>query len=325
MTDKEKTLERIIACFKGLSTGDAIGKQTETLSREDIAKWYPEGVKGFHGRPGDIIPRYVNNQRYKWRIGETTDDTEQTIAVAKAIIKEGRVSHSAVGKELLHCRKSNHPPLSIWEFQQTADPNRVCFEGDGCAAAMRISPVGILYSYDNLDMLVAGAVEASIPTHGGRVAICAASAVAGAISAAVDGKSSKEVLEIAIQAAKEAEKYRPKASEENIAEAICQIYNDFSIHKELSSDAIGERYYPDKTTIVVPLAIVLALVTRSAEKTILLAANLGGDADSVASIGGAIAGAMFPETINESWYHVVVEINGNELIDLVEPLANLRR
>lgn len=122
MADKKEILSRATSSFKGLSTGDAVGKQTETLSREDILKWYPEGVKGFHGRIGDVIPRYIDGS-YKWRIGETTDDTEQTIAVAKAIIKEGRVFHSAVGQELLLCKKSNHPPLAIWRFQQHYFPN----------------------------------------------------------------------------------------------------------------------------------------------------------------------------------------------------------
>jgi ADP-ribosylglycohydrolase len=43
--------ERVIGCFKGLATGDAIGKQTETLTRADIHECYPEGITGFHGRP----------------------------------------------------------------------------------------------------------------------------------------------------------------------------------------------------------------------------------------------------------------------------------
>src|SRR5262249_1138975 len=79
--------ERVIGCFKGLATGDTIGKQTEILSRAEVHNWYPGGVTGFHGRPGDIIPRYAG-KRYEWRIGETTDDTEQTLAVARALLKE---------------------------------------------------------------------------------------------------------------------------------------------------------------------------------------------------------------------------------------------
>ncbi len=323
MVAKKEILSRVASSFKGLSSGDAIGKQTETLSRENILQWYPEGVKGFHGRIGDVIPRYVDSS-YKWRIGKTTDDTEQTIAIAKAIIREGRVSHSTVGKELLLCKKSNHPTLALWRFQQYGEPDHICFEGNGCGAAMRSTPVGVSYSCDELELLVAGAFEASIPTHGGQIAICAASAVAAAISAAIDGYSSKEVLRVAIEAAKEAEKFRPAPSDENIAEAVRQIYYDLFTQDELSIDYLVQRYFPDKTATIVPLAIALSLVTESVEETILLAANLGGDTDTVASIGGAIAGAMFPDTINENWYRAVVEVNGNELLDLVESLVSTR-
>src|SRR5215831_4389483 len=103
--------ERAIACFQALAVGDAIGKQTETLSRAGVGQWYPGGITGFHGRPGDVIPRYAGT-RYEWRIGETTDDTEQTLAVARALLKEGRATHKAIGQELLQCKKSLHPGVS---------------------------------------------------------------------------------------------------------------------------------------------------------------------------------------------------------------------
>src|SRR5436305_7937549 len=102
--------ERVIGCFQALATGDAIGKQTETLSRADVLKWYPGGIAGFEGRPGDIIPRYIGS-RYEWRIGETTDDTEQSLAVARALLRAGEASHQAIGRELLECKNSVHPGL----------------------------------------------------------------------------------------------------------------------------------------------------------------------------------------------------------------------
>lgn len=46
------TLNRVIACLKGVSTGDAIGKQTESLNFEDIKQWFPEGISDFHGEIG---------------------------------------------------------------------------------------------------------------------------------------------------------------------------------------------------------------------------------------------------------------------------------
>jgi len=56
-----------------------------------------------------------------------------------------------------------------------------------------------------------------------------------------------------------------------------------------------------------------------------LAANIGGDSDSVASIGGAIAGALHPETVNQEWFEVVNSTNEDELLDVATSLAALRR
>jgi len=144
------TADRIFACLQGIATGDAIGKQTEQLSRDAVRRWYPHGVRGFEGAPGSTIPRYVGNRKREWRIGETTDDTERTVAVARAIIgDDGAISHASVGREMLRCTKCVHPGVkSLWEFQRAGDPARVATEHDGCGAAIRVAPVGIMYTSD---------------------------------------------------------------------------------------------------------------------------------------------------------------------------------
>jgi ADP-ribosylglycohydrolase len=108
-------VDRILGCLQGIATGDAIGKQTETLTHEGIRHWYSQGVHTFHGQPGEVIPRYVG-WRYPWRVGETTDDTEQTLAVVRAMLPDGQVTHERVGAQLLMCRKSNRPTLSLGRF-----------------------------------------------------------------------------------------------------------------------------------------------------------------------------------------------------------------
>ena len=100
--------DRIAACFAGIAVGDAVGKQTEMLSYDEVSGWYPYGLRGFEGTPGAIIPRYSGNSKREWRIGETTDDTERTIAVATAIIADRAVSHVSVGREMPSSRKVLH-------------------------------------------------------------------------------------------------------------------------------------------------------------------------------------------------------------------------
>lgn len=314
---------RILGCLKGLEVGDAIGKQTETLTFDQIKEWYPNGIRGFEGEIGTIMPRY-QNRHYDWRFGETTDDTEQSIAVAKAIVEEGMVRHTKVGEKLMACKKSNRPTLQLGKFQQLGDISRVAYEGDGCGAAMRVVPVGVIFSSDRIQEIVSAAFEASIPTHGGQLSICAAAAMAGEVSAAIDGKQSDEIFEIAVSASREAKKYRKSSNNIEFHEALIHMYEDLVRQEEIKVSYLNEKYFPKTTIDIVPLAISLALITKSAEKVTLIAANLGGDSDSVASMGSAIAGAMYPETVNEKWYEIVQSVNGNELLELGKKLYYFR-
>jgi ADP-ribosylglycohydrolase len=179
-----------------------------------------------------------------------------------------------------------------------------------------------------LDELVRGAYESSIPTHGGQLAICAAAAVAGAVSAALEGKPAEEVLDRAVEAARKAEAFAPSSRAEarpTMAVLIRTMHEDLSTHDTLLVSDLAEKYFLNKPENKVPLAINLALLTESAEETILLAANVGGDSDTVASIGAAIAGALRPNTVNEAWFDVVRSVNEDDLVDIAEALAKLCR
>jgi ADP-ribosylglycohydrolase len=317
--------DRIVGCLKGIAIGDAVGKQTETLSHEKVREWYPQGIRGFAGVPGTVIPRYLGNSKHEWRIGETTDDTERTIAVARAITVERNVSHVSIGREMLRCIKCIHPGLkSLWEFHQAADPTRIARDHEGCGAAIRVAPVGILYKSDRLDELVNGAYEASISTHGGSLAIAAAAATAGAVSAAIDGASPDEVLLIATRAATQAEVRYPGPSVPRFAEAVGTVQKGLRRLPALRPDEVAALYFPNQPLTIVPLALGIATVLQSAEEAVLLAANIGGDSDSVASIAGGILGALNPSTVNEGWYATVQQVNNLDLADIANQLAALR-
>lgn len=317
--------DRILGCLKGVATGDAIGKQTETLSRENVLRWYPHGIRGFEGTPGLVIPRYVGNSKHEWRIGETTDDTERTVAVARAIITDRNVSHVGVGREMLRCTKCLHPGLkSLWEFHQAADPTRIALVHEGCGAAIRVAPVGIFYKSERLDELVNGAREASISTHGGSLAIAAAAATAAAVSAAIDEASPREVLELAECAAAEAERRWPGPASRAFAHALRAVHHDLGRLTALRAAEIAALYFPNQPMTIVPLALGLGTLMQSAEEAILLAANIGGDSDSVASVAGAVLGAMYPMTVNPDWYGVVEAVNDHNLVTIANELAELR-
>jgi|SoiMethySBSTD1v2_1073268.scaffolds.fasta_scaffold163014_2 ADP-ribosylglycohydrolase len=319
--------ERVAGCLKGIATGDAVGKQTELLSHSDVFRWYPCGVSGFEGLPGSVIPRYVGNRKREWQVGETTDDTERTIAVARAIIGDhGRVEHTSIGREMLHCRKCVHPGVkSLWEFHQAGDPARIATRHDGCGAAIRVSPVGILFRPARLEDLVNGAREASIPTHGGSIAIAAAAAVAAAVSAAIEAWSADDIIAFAESAAAEAERRWPGDRSVSLARTLREVHDDVSSAPEPRWAEVAAQCPSTHALAVVPLALGLATVMGSAEQAILLAADLGGDSDSVASIAGAVLGSRYPDTVNEAWYDIVETVNRHELRTVVGELVNLRQ
>ena len=317
---------RILACLKALATGDAIGKQTETLTRRGIQHWYPGGVHGFEGSPGTTIPRYVSNSKRQWLVGETTDDTEGTLAVARAILRDGRVRHITVGEELLTCTKGIHPGVrSLWEFHQARDPARITSEHEGCGAAIRVAPVGIRYASCRIDEIVSGAKEASIPTHGGALAVAAAAATAAAVSAAIDGLRADQILDRSMLAADCAEHAQRGSSTAVFGRAMSTIHGDLVAMPYLDAEVLSSKYFPDDPLRIVPLALALAMVMQSAERVILLAANLGGDSDSVASIAGAIAGARYPHTVRDDWYAIVENVNHHNLTSVAEQLTALRQ
>ena len=318
-------LIRILASLKGLATGDAVGKQTENLSRECVAHWYPHGVCGFEGQPGTVIPRYASNRKRQWLFGETTDDTERTVAVARAVLRDGDVRHTSVGRELLTCKKCVHPGLkSLWEFHEAGDAARIAVAHDGCGAAVRVSPVGILYRSNRLDDIVEGAYQASIPTHGGPLALAAAAATAAAVSAAIDGADPVEIVRFAQVAAERAEQKRSGTRDTVFGRAIESIHDDLSRLPELNADDLAQRFAPTQPLTIVPLAIALAAVMDSAASAILLATNIGGDSDSVASVAGCILGARHPASVDEDWYRIVEAVNDHRLSRLGEDLSGLR-
>jgi len=316
--------DRIVGCLKGIATGDAIGKQTETLSHEDVLRWYPQGIRGFEGISGSIIPRYVGNAKREWQIGETTDDTEMTVAVARAILTDRSVSHVSVGRELLRCTKCVHPGLkSLWEFHEAGDPARIARSHDGCGAAIRVAPVGIVYKSYRLNELVNAAREASISTHGGSLAIAAAAATAAAVSAAADCGSPADILTFATRAAAQAERRWP-GGVPRFADAVTTVHESLRRLPALRPDDVAALYFPNGPLTIVPLALGIATLVQSAEEAMLLAANIGGDSDSVASIAGGILGARYPSTVNEGWYALVQHVNDFDLVAIANQLAALR-
>ena len=66
--------DRIAGCLVGLAVGDALGAPLEFLSRHQVRKRYPEGLR-------DMIDSRL------WKKGEYTDDTQMALLIAESLLE----------------------------------------------------------------------------------------------------------------------------------------------------------------------------------------------------------------------------------------------
>jgi ADP-ribosylglycohydrolase len=107
-------------------------------------------------------------------------------------------------------------------------------------------------------------------------------------------------------------------------EAVRTLHQELSQLDELHSADLSTKHFPNSPLTIVPLALALGTITNSVEEAVLLATNIGGDSDSVASIAGGIVGARYPDTIPAEWQGVVETVNGHDLVSLAVALGVLR-
>ena len=111
----------------------------------------------------------------------------------------------------------------------------------------------------------------------------------------------------------------------HFAEALEGLFHELKRWGVLHPAALASHYFPNDPLTIVPLALALSAIADSAQVAILLAANTGGDSDSVASIAGGIAAARYPDSVHAEWSAAVDAVNHHDLVSVAEALTALRR
>ncbi len=290
--------DRARGALYGLAIGDALGMPTQLMSHEEVAACF--GVlDGFREAPEDHpiaagLPA-----------GSVTDDTEQALLLADTLLTGGgHIDSEDLARRLVAWaeRARERGSLDLLGPSTSAavaaavagaplDETRF---GATNGAAMRITPVGLIISTDDLDGLVDLVVEASRVTHHTGVAIAGAAAVAAAVSGGISGASVAEATTLGIKAAelgqRRGEWVAGAAVARRIAWAIGLI--DVNDHDRSVRDVVELVGTSLATQESVPAAFaVLALHPDDPWQACLTAASLGGDSDTNAAMVGGIAGA----------------------------------
>ncbi|MFJ2649437.1 ADP-ribosylglycohydrolase family protein [Streptomyces sp. NPDC087420] len=293
-------LDRALGAYYGLALGDALGMPTQMMSREEVVRVYGT-VSGFEAaRPDNPVSAGMP-------AGSVTDDTDQAVLVGRLIDQgQGRIDPLRFAQELLAWEAEMRAKGSfdllgpstkaaLDAVARGVPPEEAGRYGSTNGAAMRVTPVGIAFpaapTADFLDRVV----ESCQVTHDTTVGIAGAAAVAAAVSTGVAGGTLEEAVAAAVGAARAGAGRGHWIAGADIASRIEWAR---ALVRDLPDAAALDRIVALVGTSVasqesVPAAFAVVTVAGGDPwRAALLAANLGGDSDTIGAIAGAVAGSV---------------------------------
>jgi len=327
--------DRALGTLTGLAIGDALGMPSQMMSRPEVlSRFGPDGVTGFE--PADSDHPLAAGMA----AGSVTDDTEQTLVLARLLLAGGgRVDAADFVAALLDWEAdmrargsldllgpSTRGALArVLAGESTAESGRF---GVTNGAAMRVAPVGIVVPAADLPALVDRVADSALATHNTGIAIAGAAAVAAAVSAGIDGASVAEATAVGIEAARLGADRGFWSAAGQVAPRIRWAVDLMDARRPEESlaliyELVGTSLASQES---VPAAFaVLALHPDDPWRACLAAASLGGDSDTIASMAGAVGGAVFgvgafpPAAVD-----TVRRVNALDLAPLAAALLALR-
>jgi ADP-ribosylglycohydrolase len=191
-----------------------------------------------------------------------TDDTVLTVAVADSLMT-GRAYVDAFREYFREYPMAGYGArFTFWAASHDKEP----YNSWGNGSAMRVSPVA--YAFDTLESVLAESKRSAAVTHNHPEGIRGAQATAVSIFLARTGASKKTI------------------------KGIVEDRFHYDLGERLDDVRPGYRF-DESCQRTVPYAILAFLESGSYEETVRKAISLGGDADTLACIAGAIAEPYF--------------------------------
>jgi len=292
--DNVQQEKRFIGALIGLAVGDAIGTTVE------------------FARPGSFEPMtdMIGGGPYNLNAGEWTDDTAMALCLAESLVLKG---YDRTDQMERYCRWMDEGYMSsngncfdigttvaraLINYQHTGNPYSGPTEERtaGNGSLMRLVPIP-MYFFNNPELAIEKAGDMSRTTHGAQEAIDACRYFTGLLIGALQGES-KEVL-----LSKEYAPINHYWQNHKLSSSIRAIANG-SYKVKQPPEIIGSGYVVKS----MEAALWAFCNSSSFEEGVLLAVNLGNDADTTAAIYGQLAGAYYGvDAIAERWKGKIVK------------------
>ena len=332
---------RAYGALAGLALGDALGMPTQAMS--------PAQIRAVYGRitglvDGDASQPYAPGMP----AGSVTDDTEQALLIASLLVR-GRGSSS--GRMALGAVEFAHALLA-WEdsmirrgsldllgpstkaalerVRAGEDPLTVGGEGTTNGAAMRVTPIGIAMPTADPEAFADSVWSSCQVTHATRQGFQSAALVAAAVSLGIDtARSTSPNLRgllwkavTYVDSLPERGAWTPDPDVVAATRRAMQLAaNPASSSLECLVEQVGTSV---ASAQAIPMAFAL-LARDPSPQTLLDAANLGGDTDTIGAIAGAILGAALGfEVLPADSLSMIEEVSHLGLSSVARDLLELR-
>lgn len=265
--------DRVSGCLVGLAVGDALGAALEFMPRDAVHKRFPGGLRDMIASP-------------LWRQGEYTDDTQMALLLAESLLDlQGLVLSDAAQRFQTWVRTAKDVGIQtravIQDPEYLTDPETCSaryfanhpLQSAGNGALMRCAPVALFYGRSHNAIPEASRRSARLTHHDPRAQS----------SCVILNLWIAQMISAGTRDARESVLASLPASEESYWERLAGI--EQAAEHEISSSGY--------TVHTLEAATWSFLMTDSFEEAVVRAANLGDDADTVAAVAGALAGAYY--------------------------------
>lgn len=339
--NRTELYDRVLGSLATACIGDALGMPAEQRSPAEIQQMWGGWIREFHAPPADSP--YAEGRS----AGQITDDASQMIGLVETYIEEpDRLTAQGMGRMLLRWSETQYYPRFAGPSTKRAvealreggnaenlgREGRLSTDGTSNGAAMRVAPAGLRHPGD-LDGAIADAVTTCRPSHLTNIGVSGAAAVAAAVSSAlVPGIGLLGVVAAARYGARQGQRIGNEVGRDvagpsierriELAVAAAMTADDFPAAIRAVTDVVGSGLGMAEA---VPAAIGIVVAAGGDPfLTCVGGANAGDDTDTVACIGGSIAGALRGfSAVPKGLYQDVVAINKLDLEGLAESFVSV--
>jgi len=291
---------KIEGALAGIAMGDAMGMPAEMWARARIRRHF--------GTIDDFLPAPDENEITRGLAAcEVTDDTEISVILAESIIAaRGNIDPRDIVERISAWAEADSKSTRVLgpstkrafaEIARGVSIDEAGRTGETNGASMRIIPVAAVCDVRDLPALVDKVRLACSPTHNTGVAIAAAAAVAAA--AATGFGSPHADPELALGNAIEAARLGEREGYETFSPSVARR---LELARSIARGSDRDRALADLAELVgtglpshesVPTALALVLLSGGEPFACArMAANLGGDTDTIGAIASGVCGAL---------------------------------